>query len=162
MLEYSYIPCYDGPAEHWGLLPASRLASREILIEQNIKKRTGPALCVLCGFDQRRRHAVFTVLLNICLLLLISDQRTDGTVYSVHSSVEELSLVSNKLCSNKTIFHTCVSLKFKSTLQEWICVDLILYYGTLKYLYWSSVPQKVQKIAPLSFYGVVPFLPSSV
>jgi hypothetical protein len=25
------------------------LASREILIEQNIKKRTGPALCVLCG-----------------------------------------------------------------------------------------------------------------
>jgi hypothetical protein len=33
----------------WGLLPATRLAGREILIEQNIKKRTGPALCVLCG-----------------------------------------------------------------------------------------------------------------
>jgi hypothetical protein len=47
MLEY--IPCYIGPAEHWGLLPANRLASREILIEQNIKKRTGPSLCVLCG-----------------------------------------------------------------------------------------------------------------
>jgi hypothetical protein len=46
MLEY--IPCYGGPAEHWGLLPATRLASREIHIEQNIKKRTGPALCVLC------------------------------------------------------------------------------------------------------------------
>jgi hypothetical protein len=44
-----YILCYGGPAEHWGLLPATRLASREILIEQNIKKRTGPALCVLCG-----------------------------------------------------------------------------------------------------------------
>jgi hypothetical protein len=49
MLEY--IPCYGGPAEHWGLLPATRLASREILIEQNIKKQTGPALCVLCEPD---------------------------------------------------------------------------------------------------------------
>ncbi len=44
-----YIPCYSGPAEHWGFLPATRLASRIILIEQNIKKRTGPALCVLCA-----------------------------------------------------------------------------------------------------------------
>ncbi len=38
-------------ALHWGLLHATRLASREILVEQNIKKRTGPALCVLCGAD---------------------------------------------------------------------------------------------------------------
>jgi hypothetical protein len=30
-------------------LPATRLASRKILIEQNIKKRTGPSLYVLCG-----------------------------------------------------------------------------------------------------------------
>ncbi len=30
----------------WGLLPATRLDSRKILIEQNIKSRTGPALCV--------------------------------------------------------------------------------------------------------------------
>ncbi len=44
-----YILCYGGPAEHWGPLPASRLASRKILIEQNIKKWTGPALCVLYG-----------------------------------------------------------------------------------------------------------------
>jgi hypothetical protein len=43
-----YIPCYDPPAEHWGLLPATRLASRKILIEQNIKRQTGPALCVFC------------------------------------------------------------------------------------------------------------------
>ncbi len=47
MLEYIF--CHGGPAEHWGLLPATRLASREILIEQNIKKHTGPSLCVLCG-----------------------------------------------------------------------------------------------------------------
>ncbi len=26
----------------WGLLPATRLASRKIFIEQNIKRRTGP------------------------------------------------------------------------------------------------------------------------
>jgi hypothetical protein len=45
-----YIPCYSGPAEHWDLLPATRLASREILIEQNIKKRTRPALCALCEY----------------------------------------------------------------------------------------------------------------
>jgi hypothetical protein len=44
-----YIPCYSAPALHWGLLPASMLASRNILIEQNIKKRTGPAFFVLCG-----------------------------------------------------------------------------------------------------------------
>jgi hypothetical protein len=41
-----YILCYGDPGEHWGLLPATRLASKKILIEQNIKKRTGPALCV--------------------------------------------------------------------------------------------------------------------
>jgi hypothetical protein len=29
------------------------LASRKILIEQNIKKQTGPALCVLCGIHHR-------------------------------------------------------------------------------------------------------------
>jgi hypothetical protein len=45
MLEY--IPCYGGQAEHWGLLPAIGLANRIILIEQNIKKRTGPSLCTL-------------------------------------------------------------------------------------------------------------------
>ncbi len=44
-----YILCYGGPAEHWGPLPATRQASRKILIEQNIKKRTGPALWLLCG-----------------------------------------------------------------------------------------------------------------
>jgi hypothetical protein len=44
-----YIPCYSALELHRGLLPATRLASRKILIEQNIKKRTGPALCVLCG-----------------------------------------------------------------------------------------------------------------
>jgi hypothetical protein len=43
-----YILCYGGPAEHWGPLPATRLASRKILIQQNIKKRTGPfTLCTL-------------------------------------------------------------------------------------------------------------------
>jgi hypothetical protein len=41
-----YIPCYGAPAVHWGLLPASRLAGRKIPIEQNIKRRTGPALYV--------------------------------------------------------------------------------------------------------------------
>jgi hypothetical protein len=44
-----YIPCYSALAVHWGLLPGTRLAGRKILIEQNIKKRTGPALCVLGG-----------------------------------------------------------------------------------------------------------------
>jgi hypothetical protein len=42
-----YIPCYSAQELHWGLLPATRLASREILIEQNIIKRPGPSLCVL-------------------------------------------------------------------------------------------------------------------
>jgi hypothetical protein len=46
-----YILCYGGPAEHWGPLPATSLASRKILIEQNIKKRTGPALWLLYGWE---------------------------------------------------------------------------------------------------------------
>jgi hypothetical protein len=50
-----YILCYGGPAEHWGPLPVTRLASRKILIEQNIKKRTGTALCVLCGRDTEQK-----------------------------------------------------------------------------------------------------------
>jgi hypothetical protein len=41
-----YILCYSALAVHWGLLPVTRLASRKILIEQNIKRRTGPALCL--------------------------------------------------------------------------------------------------------------------
>ncbi len=65
-----YIPCYGGPAEHWGPLPATRLASRKILIEQNIKKWTGPALCVLCGqysrFCTAIRHSTeYTVLAGL-------------------------------------------------------------------------------------------------
>jgi hypothetical protein len=44
-----YIPCYSAPAVHWGLLPVTRLASRKMLIEQNIKKQTGRSLCALCG-----------------------------------------------------------------------------------------------------------------
>jgi hypothetical protein len=44
-----YIPCLSAPSVHWGRLPATRLASRIILIKPNIKKQTGPALCVLCG-----------------------------------------------------------------------------------------------------------------
>jgi hypothetical protein len=39
-----YIPCYSAPAVFWGLLPATRLASRKILIEQNIKRQTEPVV----------------------------------------------------------------------------------------------------------------------
>jgi hypothetical protein len=41
-----YIPCYSAPAVHRGLLHATRLASRKILLEQKIKRQTGPALYV--------------------------------------------------------------------------------------------------------------------
>jgi hypothetical protein len=61
-----YIPCYSAPVEHWGFIPATRLASRIILIEQNIKKRTGPALCTLWvqpkdirRHFKERQHVVF-------------------------------------------------------------------------------------------------------
>jgi hypothetical protein len=37
-----YTGCYT--------VPATRLVSRKILIEKNIKNRTGPALCVLCAY----------------------------------------------------------------------------------------------------------------
>ncbi len=48
-----YVPCYSAPGVRWSLLPATRLASRKMLIEQNIKRRTGPALYVfsLLGAD---------------------------------------------------------------------------------------------------------------
>ncbi len=44
-----YIPCYSGPAEDWGPLPATRLASRKILIEQNIRQ------------DGQGQHSVYSV-----------------------------------------------------------------------------------------------------
>ncbi len=50
-----YILCCGGPAEHWGPLPATRLASRKIIIEQNIKKLTEPALWLLCGGTNLRK-----------------------------------------------------------------------------------------------------------
>jgi hypothetical protein len=37
---HSLLRCY------WGLLPATRPARRKVLIEQNINRQTGPALCV--------------------------------------------------------------------------------------------------------------------
>jgi hypothetical protein len=43
---HSLLICTSSPL---GFLPATRLASRKILIEQNIKKQTGPALWLLCG-----------------------------------------------------------------------------------------------------------------
>jgi hypothetical protein len=41
-----YIPSYCAPAVHWGLPPATRLVGRKILMEQNIKRLTGPALYI--------------------------------------------------------------------------------------------------------------------
>ncbi len=46
---YTYIPCYPAPAVHWVSLPASRLAGRKILNQQNIKRQTGPALFYLAS-----------------------------------------------------------------------------------------------------------------
>ncbi len=43
-----YIPCYSGPAAHWVSLLASRLASRKMLPQQNIKIWTESAL-ILCN-----------------------------------------------------------------------------------------------------------------
>jgi hypothetical protein len=45
---HSLLICTSSP---WGFLPATRLASRKILIVQNIKKLTGPALWLLCGYN---------------------------------------------------------------------------------------------------------------
>ncbi len=71
MLEY--IPCYSGPTEHRGLLPATRLASREILIEQNIKKRTGPSLCAEvytpCGVEGLQCNVLYRPSLLNCRYL---------------------------------------------------------------------------------------------
>jgi hypothetical protein len=50
-----HIPYCTAPAEHWGLLHVTRLASRRILIEKNIKKRTGPALSVFSPWGHTSR-----------------------------------------------------------------------------------------------------------
>jgi hypothetical protein len=63
-----YVPCYSARELHWCLLPATRLASRKLLIEQNIKKRTGPALCVLCGSKHQtsfKEKLEWTSVLNV-------------------------------------------------------------------------------------------------
>jgi hypothetical protein len=72
-----HIPCCTAPAEHWGLIPTSRLANRNILIEQNIKKRTGPALCELCCTVRSAVHTVgwlyslVSVLLAACTVCAV-------------------------------------------------------------------------------------------
>jgi hypothetical protein len=80
MVEYN--PCCTAPAEHWGLLPATRLASREILIEQNIKKRTGPALCVLCGYYTAHEEfqAICYLVKNFLATSFRSNSRLDNFV----------------------------------------------------------------------------------
>ncbi len=60
-----YILGYGGPAEHWDPLPATRLASRKILIQQNIKKRAGSSLCVLCVCTGRGAHRVLSHAVNV-------------------------------------------------------------------------------------------------
>jgi hypothetical protein len=58
-----FILCYGAPTEHWGLLPATKLASRKILIGRNIKRRTGPALCV---FSLLGRDSLFRIHSGLC------------------------------------------------------------------------------------------------
>jgi hypothetical protein len=82
-----YIPCYGGPAEHWGLLPATRLASSEILIEENIKKRTGPALCVLCGCNNKSDLTA-----GVTSMSVDTGPTLPGTGFWSHSSKEDVSL----------------------------------------------------------------------
>jgi hypothetical protein len=47
-----HIPWYYAPVVYRDLLPATRLACRKILIEENIKRRTGPALYVFSLLGQ--------------------------------------------------------------------------------------------------------------
>jgi hypothetical protein len=70
-----YIPCYGAPAVHWSLLPATRLASRKILIEQNIKRQTGPALYVISLLDVHSspENLLKKVLLEILMKLTTID-----------------------------------------------------------------------------------------
>ncbi len=74
------IPCYSILELHQGLLPAARLASRKILIKQNIKKRTGPSLCVLCG-----EHLYYCTLCNLHAYIL----SCGGSTMEVHQSISQ-------------------------------------------------------------------------
>ncbi len=75
-----YIVCCGGLAEQWGPLPTTRLASRKILVEQNIKKRTGPALCVLCA----QYSTLYTFHYNTLFLLYCTFFSSHSTLYTVH------------------------------------------------------------------------------
>jgi hypothetical protein len=60
-----YIPCYFAPELHCGFLPATRLASRKILIEQNIKKWTGPALYVQYSVVSTMNKKIHEMLIGV-------------------------------------------------------------------------------------------------
>jgi hypothetical protein len=82
-----YILCYRGPAEHWGPLPATRLASREILIEQNIKSGQG-------------QHSVYSVVKLLTLLRCppppsVAPPEVDGWGNTV---------VKNSCCPENTVY----------------------------------------------------------
>jgi hypothetical protein len=103
-----YIPCYCGPAEHWGLLPATRLASRKILIEQNIKKRTGLSLCVLCGL---KSHCMYC---TICTQRTCTSRRThEFHVMALH--------VSRRKLSNHEQFYSALSSRKTFLFSELSC-----------------------------------------
>jgi hypothetical protein len=67
-----YIPCSSAPAKHWSLLPVTRLVSKKILIEQNIKisksgqgkhsvYSVGPSFCTFTNFLTHRLQGFLSV-----------------------------------------------------------------------------------------------------
>ncbi len=99
-----YIPCLSAPAVDWGFLPATGLASRIILIEQNIKKRTGPALWLLCEYaptsrltNQEPKWSGLTrvVIQNYSIL----SKKTDNSFLRSRHWVRYISVVLPSYCS---------------------------------------------------------------
>jgi hypothetical protein len=93
-----YIPCYSAPAVHWGLLPATRLASRKILVKQNIKKRTGPALCVLCGSILPTYPLYINCKKNLHTIQYTDFDESSCTLNNCQDAVDTCTYISNYKC----------------------------------------------------------------
>ncbi len=134
-----YIPCYSARAVQWGFLPATRLASRIILIEQNIKKRTGPALCVHCtkyieswpnttsawaGWSRfdipvDRYSGEHSLLLCTCITLVSSTSHSENTYWAKYQKADRastlcISLLDSALCLGLYCMSAC-------DFNTWLC-----------------------------------------
>jgi hypothetical protein len=142
-----YIPCYSAPAVHLGLLPATRLASRIILIEQNIKKGTGPPpQCIKRSPASRGRSRVGPVLNVFGLFVYNCIITTEGGTRSVPVHI-------HGVCTLHSVILTTFLLRYRGNEPWYICTAYRIAYSLQYNFYNSGVGNRSAPVHTLSSLG---------